>query len=113
MPSMLPLLYSTEPFEFSGLGFDPKTTVIIRQVFDKAHKEIHDEGQPTPSTKTMLADRLIEIAAHGERAPDEPCEAALVSLGLEPNRFTIAPGPSDAIRPGRGPDSRPTSTKSG
>ena len=113
MPSMLPLLYSTETFEFSGLGFDVETMALIRQALDKACKEIHDEGQPTASVKMMIAERLSEIAAHGERAPDEMCEAALVSLGLKPNRFTIAPGLRDAVGPGRGPDSRPSSARSG
>jgi hypothetical protein len=113
MPSMLPHLYATETYEFSGLGFDVETIAIIRQAFDKARKEIHDEGQPTASVKKMIAERLIEIAAHGERAPDKMCEAALVSLGLKPNQFTIAPGLRYAVRPGRGPASKPTSATSG
>jgi hypothetical protein len=113
MPSMLPLLYSTETFEFSGLGFDLETMAIIRQAFDKARQEIHDDEQPTASLKKMIAERLIEIAAHGERAPDKMCEAALVSLGFKPNQFTIAPGLRDATRPDRGPDSKPTSARSG
>jgi hypothetical protein len=110
---MLPLLHSTETFDFSGQGFDVETMAIIRQAFDKARKEIHDEGQPTASVKMMIAERLIEIAAHGERAPDKMCEAALVSLGLKPNRFTIAPGLRDATRPRRDPDSKPTFARSG
>jgi len=76
MPSMLPLLYSTETFDFSGRGFDVETMAIIRQAFDKVREEIHDEGQPAASVNKMIAERLIEIAARGERAPDEMCEAA-------------------------------------
>ncbi len=113
MPRMLPLLYSTETFEFSSLGFDIETTAIIRQAFDKACKEIHDEGQPTASVKMMIAERLVEIVAHGERAPDKICEATLVSLGFKPNRFTVAPGLRDAIRPRRDPDSKTTFAGSG
>ena len=113
MPSMLPLLYSTETFDFSGRGFDVETMAIIRQAFDKVREEIHDEGQPAASVNKMIAERLIEIAARGERAPDEMCEAALVSLGLKPNRFTIAPGLRDATRPRRGADSKPSSARSG
>jgi hypothetical protein len=95
MPSMLPLLYAPVTFEFSGRGFDAETTDIIRQAFDKACKALDNKVEPAPSVKAKVAERLIEIAARGARAPDEMCEAALVSLGLKPNRFTVAPRPRD------------------
>ncbi|MBV9238701.1 MAG: hypothetical protein JOZ94_22915 [Xanthobacteraceae bacterium] len=62
MPSMLSLLYSTEPFEFSGMRFDPEIMAIIRQVFDKARREIHDEGQPTP-TRGEIGDADLLLTA--------------------------------------------------
>jgi hypothetical protein len=91
MPSLPPLLHATDKFEISCRGFDIETTAILRQAYDKACNEIRDNGEPTASVKEAIAERLIDIAARSERAPDEMCEAALVSLGLKPNPFTIRP----------------------
>jgi hypothetical protein len=44
MPCVLPLLYAAQTFEFSSLGFEVEATAIIRQAFDKACEDIHDEG---------------------------------------------------------------------
>jgi hypothetical protein len=52
--------------------------------------------------KEELAERLIELIARGERVPSELCEAALVSLGLKPNRFTVPPR-SESASPGSKP----------
>ena len=86
MPSMLPLLYAREKLEICHRPFE--ATPIIGEAFDKVCKEMHDKGQPD-LVKEIIANRLIEIADHGERDPEKMCESALISLGLAPNRFTI------------------------
>lgn len=91
MPSMLPLLYAADKFTISTRGFDIETTALIRQAFAQACNEIHVGGEPTAPVKEAIAGRLIELATRGERVPNEMCEAALVSLGLKPNRFTVSP----------------------
>jgi hypothetical protein len=91
MPSMLPLLYAADKFEISTQGFDVETTALIRQAFAKACNEIHGGGESTAPVKEAIAERLIDLAARGERVPNEMCETALVSLGLKPNRFTVSP----------------------
>ena len=90
MPSMLPLLYAPKNVEISDRSFDAETTAFIGEAFDKACKEMRDKRQPD-SLQQSIAKRLIEISARGERDPEEMCEAALVSLGLAPNPFTIRP----------------------
>ena len=88
MPSMLPLLHAPENLEISNRSFDAETTAIISEAFDKVCKEMHDKGQ-LDSVKEIIANRLIEIAARGERDPEKMSESALISLSLAPNRFTI------------------------
>jgi len=88
MASMLPLLYAAENLEIADRSFDAETTAIICQAFGKACKETHDNDQ-SDSVKEIIAKRLIVIAARGERDPEKMSEAALISLGLKPNRFTI------------------------
>jgi hypothetical protein len=91
MPSMLSLLYAADRFAISTRGFDVETTALIREAFAKACNEIHDGGEPTASMKEAIAERLVDLATRGERVPNEMCEAALISLGLKPNRFTVSP----------------------
>jgi hypothetical protein len=95
MPS---LLYAADKFASSTRGFDVETTALIRQAFAKACDEIHDGGEATAPMKEAIAERLIDLATRGERVPNEMCEAALVSLGLKPNRFTVSPRSESAPR---------------
>jgi hypothetical protein len=88
MASMLPFLYATKSLEISNQSFDSETTAIICLAFDKACKEINDQGQ-LDSLREIIAKRLIAIAARGERDSEKMSQSALISLGLTPNRFTI------------------------
>jgi hypothetical protein len=85
---MLPLLYAAENPEISDGSFDAATTAIINQAFEKACQEMRPNGGLN-SVKDIIAKRLIVIASGGECDPEKMSEAALVSLGLKPNRFTI------------------------
>jgi hypothetical protein len=87
MPSMLPLLYAAESPEISDASFDA-ATAIINKAFEKACQEMRPNGHLN-SVKDIIAKRLIVIASGGECDPEKMSEAALVSLGLKPNRFTI------------------------
>jgi hypothetical protein len=70
--------------------FDAETTALLCRIFDETCEKAHEEARLN-SVRVAIARRLIEIAGRGERDPDTMCEAALASLGLKPNRFTISP----------------------
>jgi hypothetical protein len=78
----------TSKLEISDRSFDAETTAIIGQAFENACRQMHAKGQPE-SLNDSIAKRLIVIAARGERDPAKLSEAALISLGLKPNRFAI------------------------
>jgi hypothetical protein len=71
----------------SDRSFDPEATGLMCQAFDKACKELENTGES--NSKVIVAWRIIDIAAHGERDPDKMCEAALISVGLKRNRLAI------------------------
>ena len=50
----------------SDRAFDAETTALICQAFDLTCRDLHDKGQPALVTE-IIAKRLIEIAARGER----------------------------------------------
>jgi hypothetical protein len=74
--------------EIFDRSFDPETTASIGQAFENACREMLARGQPA-SLYDSIAKRLIVLAARGERDPAKLSEAALISLGLKPNRFAI------------------------
>jgi hypothetical protein len=78
----------TSKLEISDRSFDAETTAIISQAFESACREMLARGQPE-SLHDSIAKRLIVIAGRGERDPAKLSEAALISLGLKPNRFAI------------------------
>jgi hypothetical protein len=65
--------------QFSDRSFDAESTALICQAFDKASRALNDRGQPD-SVKEIIARRIIEIAARGERDPDRMSQGALTSL---------------------------------
>jgi hypothetical protein len=53
----------------------------MAEAYDKACRSMHDWGQPVIIGE-IIAKRIIQFAAAGERDPDELCERALKSLGF-------------------------------
>jgi hypothetical protein len=76
---------SDPTFQLTDRSFDAETTTLVGQAFDKVCRELHDRGQ-SDSVKEIIAKRIINIAARGERDPDEMCKAALMALGIPPRR---------------------------
>jgi hypothetical protein len=83
--SIHPFPRSDRTFQLADRSFDAETTTLIGQAFDKVCRELHDRGQPG-SVRAIIAKRIIYVAVHGERDPDEMCKAALMALGIPPQR---------------------------
>jgi hypothetical protein len=64
-------------------AFDADATANICLAFDKTCRNLPDKGSPD-FFKEIVARRVIEIAARGERDPDRLTEATLLSPGLKP-----------------------------
>jgi hypothetical protein len=62
-------------------AFDAEATRVMGEAYDKARKMLHDKGQPHV-VQEIIAKRIIDIAATGERNPDELARRALQALGL-------------------------------
>jgi hypothetical protein len=62
-------------------GFDAEAAAAMAEAYDKACRSMHDWGQPVIIGE-IIAKRIIQLAADGERDPDELCERALKSLGF-------------------------------
>jgi hypothetical protein len=65
-----------------GQSFDPETIEIMSKAYDKAKRRLHDTGQPA-LVQEVIAKRIIDIAAAGERDPDQIARRALEALGVE------------------------------
>jgi hypothetical protein len=65
-----------------GQSFDPETIEVMGQAYDKAKRRLHDTGQPA-LVQEVIAKRIIDIAAAGERDPDQIAKRALEALGVE------------------------------
>jgi hypothetical protein len=68
----------------SGAAFDDGATRIIGEAFDAACKTLHDTGQPA-IVYEVIAKRIIDAAAGGERDPDKLRMIGLSGLGLDKN----------------------------
>jgi hypothetical protein len=64
-----------------GRSFDPETIEVMGQAYDKAKRRLHDTGQPA-LVQEVIAKRIIDIAAAGERDPDQIAQHALQALGV-------------------------------
>jgi hypothetical protein len=58
-----------------GRDFDPETRRILGLAFEMSRKSIRDDFGDK-----IIADRIIELAAAGERDPDRMCELTLKAL---------------------------------
>lgn len=65
-----------------GGSFDEKATHVMGEAYDKARRMLHDKGQPK-MIQEIIARRIIDIAASGERDPDELARRALQALGMK------------------------------
>jgi hypothetical protein len=68
----------------SGAIFDDDATRIIGEAFDAACKSLHDTGQPA-IVYEVIAKRIIDAAAGGERDPNKLRTIGLSGLGLDKN----------------------------
>lgn len=68
------------PF-LKGQPFDADTTRIMGEAYDKATRGLHDRGQPA-LVQEVIAKRIIDIAATGERDPEQLAKRALEALGI-------------------------------
>jgi hypothetical protein len=65
-----------------GQSFDPETIEVMGKAYDKAKRRLHDTGQPV-LVQEVIAKRIIDLAATGERDPDQLARRALEALGVE------------------------------
>jgi hypothetical protein len=72
--------------------FDLETTEAMSEAYDKACRSMHDWGQPVRLGE-MIARRIMQMAAAGERDPDELCQRALKSLGFSESPSVRPPDP--------------------
>jgi hypothetical protein len=66
-------------------AFDTETTRVMGEAYEKARAGLHDKGQPH-LVQEIVAKRIIDIAATGERNPTELARRALQALGLDGER---------------------------
>jgi hypothetical protein len=69
------------PF-LQGRAFDPEQTYVMGLAFEKARAGLHDTGQPAV-VQEIIAKRIVDIAATGERDPDRLASRALEALGIQ------------------------------
>jgi hypothetical protein len=62
-------------------AFDPETIVLLSAAYEKALRNLHDEGQPQ-IVREVIAKRIIELASKGERDPERLCQAALSAISI-------------------------------
>lgn len=68
--------------EFVGsVTYDPEAVQAMSLAYDAVLKELHDRGQPE-MVREIIAKRIIELAAIGEREPQRLCDTVLSEFGL-------------------------------
>ena len=68
--------------EFVGsVTYDPETVQVMSQAYESVLKELHDSGQPE-LVREIIAKRIVELTAMGEREPRRLCDTVLSELGL-------------------------------
>ncbi len=70
---------------FTGRAIDPNDLEFMRAAFNKVCDRLGLECRREDRVTDVVVDRIIEIAATGERDPDRVCELVLVHL-KEPQR---------------------------
>jgi hypothetical protein len=77
---MGPILQFMRPFD----GFDVSTLIVIGEAYDKAVASLHDRGQPR-IVREVIAVRMFDLAAKGERDIDRLCTGAIGHGGERAN----------------------------
>ena len=68
--------------DFVGsVTYDPEAVQAMSLAYDAVLKELHDRGQPE-MVREIIAKRIIELAAIGEREPQRLCDTVLSEFGL-------------------------------
>jgi hypothetical protein len=62
-----------------GAAFDPETIALLRAVLDEAWDSLNAQ-EHTQSSKSLLAERILHLAATGERDPVRLRVAALTEV---------------------------------
>jgi hypothetical protein len=74
-------LAEIDDFIPSEKSFDPDALRVMGEAYDMALAELHDQGQPAIVRK-IIAERIILLAADGERDPARLSQTALTGLGV-------------------------------
>ena len=74
MSTILPFL--------KGAAFSPEVAQIMGEAFDRARRDLHDGGQPDV-VQEIIAKRIIDLTAWGERDPEIIASKALDSVGIK------------------------------
>jgi hypothetical protein len=67
---------------FRRASADPAVISLMAMAFERACRSLQDTGQPE-IVRELLAERIAELAQHGERDPREICQKALKAFGIE------------------------------
>jgi hypothetical protein len=68
--------------EFVGnTTYDPDAVRAMSLAYEAALMQLHDRGQPA-IVREVIARRIIELAAIGERRPERLCATVLSELGV-------------------------------
>ena len=66
-----------------GATYDPEAVKCMSAALDLVLRELHDKGQPKV-VREVLAKRIVELAAIGERDVKQLCKTVLSEVGLHP-----------------------------
>jgi hypothetical protein len=69
---MGPIIQFIRPYD----KFDVEMITIVSTAFEQALLSLHDTGQPTV-VREVIAHRMLDLAARGERDVSRLCSAAL------------------------------------
>lgn len=73
-----------------GGAFDPETIALLRAVLDGAWNSLNAQEQ-AQSSKTLLAERILHLAATGERGP-----SSIACRGTDASSYSFAPPATSA-----------------
>ena len=72
--------------EFVGHSiYDPEAVRAMSLAYEAALQQLHDRGQPA-IVREVIARRIMELAALGERQPERLCATVLSELGVASRR---------------------------
>ena len=66
--------------QLQAVYFEPETIILMREALDGAWACLRPQERATTS-RTILAEGILALAAQGERNPDRLIDAALMAVG--------------------------------